>query len=156
MHMSATVCHGVEQCRIASAWPFTHSRNVCALHIPLTSSFPLLYTMNAITDPSFVLSDINASFLNTIRNPGPEVEVYILLGLYVQPQLQKVQPKCMRVQPQLGRAQFVGRRVSAVSLGGQSFDLKGPSVGLRRLEMTRKALCRPERAFVGLTGPFSV
>ena len=77
---------------------------------------------------------------------GAGVEVYILLGLHVQPQLQKVQPQCLRVQPQLGRGPIVGLRVFAVSLGGRSSDLKGPSVGPRRPVQVREALCRPERA----------
>ena len=34
----------------------------------------------------------------------PGREIYILLGLHVQPQLQKVQPQCKRVYPQFERA----------------------------------------------------
>ena len=40
---------------------------------------------------------------NVFSHVCPGVEIYILLGLHVQPQLQKVQPQCMRVQPQLGQ-----------------------------------------------------
>ena len=96
------------------------------------------------------LKDIRISAGNTYLQLLPGVEIYILLGLHVQPQLQKVQPQCMRVQPQLGRGPYAGLGWSAVSLRGRSSDLKRPTVGLRGPCASAGALCRPERALCRL------
>ena len=85
--------------------------------------------------------------------PQSGMQIYILLGLNVQPQLQKVQTQCERLHPQLGRGPFVGLRWSAVSLRGKSFDIKKTFHRPERALLVREALCRPERVLVGLKRP---
>ena len=57
------------------------------------------------------------------------------------------------VQPQLGNWAVVGQRVSAVSFGGQSFDLIEPSFSLRGPCVDGEALFRLKWALFGVEGP---
>ena len=94
----------------------------------------------------------------------PGVEIHVLLGLHVQPQLQKVQPQCMPMQPQLGRGPFVGLKGPSFGLREPSFvqvvpcvGLKGPRFYLRRAFSSRQrtSFCR-KALFLPLSAHFDV
>ena len=86
------------------------------------------------------------------------VEIYILLGLHVQPQLLKVQPQCMLVQTQLGKDHLLahdrpkdhdsGPKMVHCQLSGEIFR---PKMVFHQPE---RPLCWSGRPFVGTRGPF--
>ena len=61
----------------------------------------------------------------------PGVEIYILLGLHVQPQLQKRNPNECECNPNLEEGLSVGLKGPSFGLRGPSFVLIAPCVGLK-------------------------
>ena len=90
------------------------------------------------------------------------MKIYIPLGLHVQNQPQKVQLIHASATPTWEMNSF-GQRGSAVSFEGRSFELLGPSLGLRGPCVDREVLFDLRGPFIGLKGssfdlrgPFSV